>query len=95
MKKPCRIELNNSGAWKLLGKFDAANAEATDNILSAAGALADALNARESGRQALVTLRVSTDEPCPDVLMRHKTGEGWVPAPGTSAVLAEARKQAT
>ena len=25
MRKACRLELNNSGAWKLLGIFDAAD----------------------------------------------------------------------
>ena len=23
MKKPCRLEINNTGAWKLIGRFDA------------------------------------------------------------------------
>lgn len=44
MTKPCRLELNNTGAWKLLGRFDAAREDATDAILNAAAQLADALN---------------------------------------------------
>lgn len=76
MTKPCRLEMNNSGSWKLLGRFDAAVADSTDDILNAAAQLADALNAPYSGRQALCTLRVSTDDPHPDVLMRYESPQG-------------------
>lgn len=78
--KPCRLEMNNSGAWKLLGTFDAAVADATDDILNAAAQLADALNASYAGNRASCTLRVSTDEPHPDVLMRYESPQserGW------------------
>lgn len=78
MKKPCRLEWNNSGAWKLLGKFDAGVEDSTDDILNAASLLVEALNAPYSGREALTTMRVSTDEPHPAVLMRHAgDGNGW------------------
>lgn len=76
MMKPCRLELNNSGSWKLLGKFDAAQEEATDAILNAAADLADALNDPACKRQGLCTLRVSTDDPHPDVLMRYASPQG-------------------
>lgn len=78
MKKPCRLELNNSGSWKLLGKFDAAVTDSTDDIMNAAAALVDALNAPYSGRSAIATLRIATDEPHPDVIMRYESREsGW------------------
>ena len=78
MKKPCRLELNNSGSWKLLGKFDAAVEDATDAILNAAASLVDALNDPASKRSAIATLRVSTDEQHPEVLMRYANAEsGW------------------
>lgn len=76
MKKPCRIELNNSGSWKLLGKFDAATADAADRVMEAAANLADALNdtaVRVGGR---VTLRVTTDDSYPAVLMRYFGRDG-------------------
>lgn len=34
--KPVRLELNNSGAWKVLGRFDAADDEQTSLVLDAA-----------------------------------------------------------
>lgn len=81
MSKPCRLELNNSGAWKLLGRFDAARTEAADEIMNAAEALVKALNDQASGRTALASLRISTDESLPDVLMRWEPARGaWTDA---------------
>lgn len=77
MAKPCRIELNNSGAWKLLGKFDASADEAASAIMDAAEQLARALNDPACGRPSLVTLRISTDDAQPDVLMRWSDEHGW------------------
>lgn len=75
MEKPCRLEMNTTGAWKLLGKFDAADDESADNIMNAAAGLVDALNEASGGSG---TLRVSTDEPHPAVLMRYEGHEhGW------------------
>lgn len=77
MQKPCRLELNNSGAWKLLGKFDAAEEDYVDDILNAASNLLDALN-QCPGSVGGITMRVATDDPQPSVLMRHDTpGLGW------------------
>lgn len=78
MTKPCRLELNNTGAWKLLGRFDAAEEDATDAILNAAAQLVDALNDPACKRPGLCALRVSTDEASRDVLMRYADREsGW------------------
>ena len=78
MKNPVRLEINNSGAWKIIGRFDAAVEDATDDILTAAGHLADALNAPYSGRTALMTMRVSMAESPHEVLMRWESMEtGW------------------
>lgn len=76
--KPVRLELNNSGAWKLLARFDATCEEQADAIMNAAGELARAINAGESGRPSLVTLRISTDDPLPSVLMRWSDAKGWL-----------------
>lgn len=78
MKKPVRLEINNSGAWKVIGRFDAANEDAADAVLNAAGDLAAALNDPASGRTGLVTLRVSMAEAPHDVLMYWESMEtGW------------------
>lgn len=77
MKKPCRLELNNTGAWKLLGKFDAGADAAASAIMDAAEHLARALNDPASGRPSMLTLRISTDEPQPDVLLRWTDADGW------------------
>jgi hypothetical protein len=76
MPKPCRLELNNSGAWKLLARFDAANADPTDEIMNAAEQLAKAINDPASGRTTHVSLRISTDDAHPDTIMRwtHERG---------------------
>lgn len=76
MQKPCKLELNNSGAWKTLGKFDAALEDATDDIMTAAVHLAEALNAPDTGRTAQVSLRIVAEgDTAP--LMTWKQGEGW------------------
>lgn len=76
MQKPCKLELNNSGAWKTLGKFDAAVEDATDDIMTAAEHLAEALNAPYTGRTALVSLRIIAEgDTAP--MMTWKQGKGW------------------
>ena len=84
MKKPCRLELNNTGAWKLMAKFDADQDQAAGAILEAARQLAEAINDPSCGRTSHTSLRISTDEACPVVLMRlnPKPGErvAWVDA---------------
>lgn len=76
MQKPCKLELNNSGAWKTLGKFDAAVEDATDDIMTAAEQLAEALNEPTTGRTALVSLRIIAEgDTAP--LMTWKQGKGW------------------
>lgn len=80
MKKPARLELNNSGAWKLIARFDVDQADATDEIMNAAEALAKAVNDPACGRRSLVTLRISTDDALPQVLMRWSDERGWYDA---------------
>ena len=50
MSKPCRLELNNSGAWKLLGRFDAADEEHSSLVMDAAEDLIKTLHNCEIGR---------------------------------------------
>jgi hypothetical protein len=81
MLKPVRLELNNSGAWKLLGRFDAFQDDAANEIMDAADRLAKALNDPACGRRSVVSLRIITDENYPVALMRwlqDKDGNaGW------------------
>lgn len=76
MKKPCRLELNNSGSWKLLGLFDAANDVTTAIIMDAADLLAKSLVI--GGDQVKATLRVVMDSPERTVIARwHQERGGW------------------
>lgn len=69
-----RIEINNSGSWKLLGTYEPGTA-AADRIRAAGAELVDALNDRASGRHALCKLRIATDEPHPRALVYFQTRE--------------------
>jgi hypothetical protein len=75
-KKPVRLELNNSGSWKVLGRFDAADDDQTALVLDAAEDLVKTLH---NGGQAkhCPTLRVSIDDVLPDVLLRWDIVNGW------------------
>jgi len=86
MTKPVRLELNNSGAWKLLARFDAAAGGPADAIMEAADVLARAINDRASGRPGLVSLRISTDDVLPAVLMRWSSEKGWAAAERVSSL---------
>ena len=82
MEKPVRLEINNSGAWELLGSFDAADDFLFDHVLSAASQLAQALVA--GGNR--LTLRVSCAD-APHVVLMHWSDQysGWRNAPGGAA----------
>jgi hypothetical protein len=82
MKKPVRLEINNSGAWKVIGRFDACDDEAADDVLNAAEHLASAL----ISAGARLSMRVSMAEPPHDALMRWTDAEtGWRDAQGEPA----------
>lgn len=70
--KPVKLELNNSGAWKTLARFNAAD-EAQCDLAFDAGERLARLNPKAS-------LRVATADGLSEVLMCWKDGEGWVPA---------------
>lgn len=72
--KPCRLELNNSGAWKVLGRFDAADDEQASLVLDAAEDLIQTLHNSENPK-GCATLRVSTDDQV--VLLYWAIGRGW------------------
>jgi len=76
MAKPVRIELNNSGAWKVLGRFDAADEDQTALVLDAAEDLIKTLNNGGPAKRC-PTLRVSTDDGLGAVLLRWDLEGGW------------------
>ena len=82
MKKPLRLEINNSGAWKVLGRFDTDDEFVANNVLVAAAQMAQALVA--GGNR--LTLRVSCAD-APHVVLMHWSDQysGWRDAPGGAA----------
>ena len=74
--KPVRLEINNFGAWKLLGYLDAADEEQASLVMDAAEKLVVTLHNSETPK-GCPTLRISTDEALPVVLMRWAHGSGW------------------
>jgi hypothetical protein len=69
-----RLELNNSGSWKVLGTFDAADDEHTSLVLDAAEDLIKTLHNSEDPKHC-PTLRVSID--ATNVLLRWQLDRGW------------------
>lgn len=68
--RPVRLELNNSGAWKVLVRFDAGDDEAADKARQAGQLLGELGGDR-------TTLRISTDTTLPIVLLRWSLRDGW------------------
>lgn len=78
-KKPVRLELNNSGSWKVLGRFDAADDDQSALVLDAAEELIKTLHNSEDPRRC-PTLRLSMDDPGDStalVLLRWDLVKGW------------------
>jgi hypothetical protein len=76
MNKPVRLEFNNSGAWKVLGRFDEADDEHASLVLDAAEELVKTLHNCEDSKRC-PTLRVSMDDGLGAVLMRWDLENGW------------------
>lgn len=76
MKRPCRLELNNSGSWKVIGRFDASDDEHAALVLDAAEELIKTLNNGAPPRQCS-SLRISKDDGLGDVLMRWTADRGY------------------
>lgn len=78
MKKPVRLELNNSGSWKLLGFFDAADDDQASLVMDAAEDLVKTLHNGAPARLC-PTLRVTLSEAMV-VLLRWEIERGWYDA---------------
>ena len=70
------LELNNSGAGKLLGRFDAADDEQTSLVLDAAETLVQTLHNSENPK-GCPTLRVAIADSLQEVLYRWDITRGW------------------
>lgn len=80
MTRPCSLAINNSGAWKTLGQFDASYEHQADEIMSAAAELMVALNAGKPPKQ-WPTLRITADDAVVGVLMYWSRERGWYKNP--------------
>ena len=67
--RPLQLQLNNSGAWKTLLRFDGNDAQAADKV-RAAGQLMGEVNPE-------LNLRIATAEALPAVLLRWSGACGW------------------
>lgn len=76
MKKPVRLEFNNSGSWKVLGRFDAGDADQAALVMDAAEELVKTLHNSEDPK-GCPTLRVSMADGLGDVLARWDIEQGW------------------
>lgn len=68
--RPVRLEINNSGAWKLLATFDAGDDALTEKARAAGQLLGELGGERTS-------LRICTNEALPVVLVRWTAPRGW------------------
>lgn len=78
LKRPVRLELNNTGAWKVLGRFDASDDDQSALVLDAAEDLVKTLHNSEDP-SGCPTMRVSMDDGF--VLMRWSIERGWFEVP--------------
>jgi len=76
MKKPVRLELNNSGSWKVLGRFDCNDDEHCGQVMDAAENLVKTLHNSEDAKRC-PTLRITIDDALATVLARWTLAEGW------------------
>ena len=73
MAQIARLEINDAGSWRVIGRFDTADDEQTASVLAAAEQLVHALWWDGEGR--CPTLRVSID--ATNVLLRWDYTRGW------------------
>ena len=76
MEKPVKLELNNGGAWKRLGGFDAADEEQASLVMDAAEDLIRTLHNSEDPK-GCPTMRICIDDSLNIVLTRWSIDRGW------------------
>ena len=70
-KKTVRLQVNNSGAWKNIVTFDAANDEFSSSVMLAAAMLGTASDHD-------ITFRIVIPDTYPEVLTSWSRSKGWV-----------------
>lgn len=78
MRKPVMLELNNSGAWKTLGRFDAADGDQAALVMDHAEELVKTLN-NGGPAKGCPTLRLRIEGEL-TVLARWELERGWFDA---------------
>lgn len=68
--RPVQLQLNNSGAWKTLARFDAGDDDLADKARAAGQLLGELGGAR-------TTLRIATCETLPLALLHWTPRDGW------------------
>ena len=74
--KPVKLELNNSGSWKRLGAFDAADEDQAALVMDAAEELVKTLHNSEDPRRC-PNMRICVDDSLGIVLLRWELQRGW------------------
>lgn len=74
--KPVKLELNNSGSWKRLGAFDAADEGQAALVMDAAEDLIKTLHNSEDPKRC-PTMRICVDDALNVVLLRWELQRGW------------------
>lgn len=74
--KPVKLELNNSGSWKRLGGFDAADVDQAALVMDAAEELVKTLHNSEDPKRC-PTMRICIDDSLGAVLARWDLTRGW------------------
>ena len=85
MKKRVKLELNNSGSWKRLGAFDAADDDQAALVMDAAEELVKTLHNSEDPKHC-PTMRICVDDGLGAVLLRWELLRGWYDAQTGEAV---------
>ncbi len=83
--KPVKLEFNNSGSWKTLGRFDAADDDQAALVMDAAEELVKTMHNGGQPRQC-PTLRICVDDALGAVMMRWQIERGWYDARTGAAV---------
>lgn len=84
MQKPCKIEMNATGAWRLLATLDADNEEQADDLMNAAEQLAWAID--RHGKPSALGTRLRIVTAIGGVrLMTWSCENGWRDAKGEAA----------
>ena len=79
IKKPVRLEFNNSGSWETWCRFDAADDEQASQVMATAVDLVKTKHNSEDPKRC-PTLRISMDDGLGAVITRWALDTGWTDA---------------